>query len=46
MPYAIKANKRKGFYTVYNKDTGKIYAYHATRENAYGQMAILNRLKK
>ena len=44
MPYAI--HKIASHYQVVNKDTGHIYAYHTTKENAVKQVKLLHMLER
>jgi len=40
MPYKILRNK-DGSYRVVNKDSGRVHAAHATKENAKAQVRLL-----
>ena len=42
MPFSIRKLPKQNKYKVFNKITGKIHAYHSTRENAVKQLRLLN----
>lgn len=50
MPYAIRKltshQPNVGHYQVINKDTGRIYAKHTTKEKAVKQVKLLHMKKK
>jgi len=43
MPYAVRPVH--GGFQVYNTETGRVFAKHADRAHAYGQLRILNRIR-
>lgn len=43
MPYAVRPIHNE--FQVYNTDTGRIFAKHALRGQAYGQLGLLNRIR-
>jgi len=43
MPYAVRPSG--GAFEVYNTETGRVFAKHADRPHAYGQLRILNRIR-
>lgn len=42
MPYQIRKLPNKNLYRVSNKETGKVYSYGTTLENAKKQVRFLN----
>jgi len=41
MPYTISRIPHTNLYKVYNKNTGRVYAKHTTKEKAEAQLRLL-----